>query len=342
MRTGCIAVLSGVLAVFSQLSYAQLKQGEKDTIAIGGMKTQPSVEKLCKSKGKDMELQRITETLDSQFISQMSATRVFQIVERKRKEDLELEQAYAAVAVDPNDKDAAKQLKMAGAKYILLPQVDGFEDKSETQQQQEIGRKSMSRKLFLSALVQIIDTSTGKLLPDAPSVQVEKTESIEMARTEASTDGSDQVIVELAKETANKLSQKVVAVLRPAKVLAVTGKQIMINRGTEAGFVPEVMVEFYATEAIKDDDTGETVNNEVPVGRGKVIRSDAQKSFASIEGEDTGIAKGCVARIIEASAAEPPVKKSPASKPASKPDGKRGKPDANEDTPGSSEKPLKM
>ncbi len=319
----------------------ELAKGEKDTVFIGRLKIQPSVEALAKKSGRELELKRIAESLDTQFINSLNATRVFQIVERKRAADLQEEQAFADVNVDPNDKNAAQALKMAGAKYAFLPQIDGFEDRSETQEYQQIGRSSMGRKLFFSVVVQVVDTTTGKLLPDAPSVQLNKTESVEMARTGAGAEGSDQILVELAKEMASKLSQGVIALLRPAKVLTVTGKQILINRGAEAGFNKGDVIEIYGVEDVKDEDTGETFRNEVPVGQARITRGDAKQSFAMIEGDDAGIAKGCVARVVQTAnvipAQTPP--------PVSAPRASFGQPvsqPSDAGTPGSSDKPLKF
>ena len=292
-----LSLMVAISALMVGVASGQLAQGEKDTVFVGELKVKPSVVKLAAKQGNDTELQRVAESLDTQFINALNATRVFQLVDRKRIGDLEAEQAYAAVAVDPNDKNAAKQFKMAGAKYAFLPQIDSFQIQTQTEEYQKIGRTSMDRKVSLSALVQIIDTSTGKLLPDSPSIQLNKSESVEQARAGQAT-WSEQTLVALAKEMANKLSQGVVGLLRPAKVLAVTGKQVMINRGTESGFNKDNLVEICAFNEVKDEDTGEMFRNEVPVGRAKITRSDAKQCYAMIDGEDTGIAKGCVARVV--------------------------------------------
>ncbi len=331
----CMAVMALFLLPLSA-SAAELSTGEKDTIFIGALKVQPSVIEMAEKKNRKIELKRVVNSLESQFISALNATRVFQLVERQRKGDIELEQGFAAVAVDPNDKNAAQAGKMAGAKFAFLPQIDGFEDASETVEHLAIGRVSMSRKLFLSAVVQIVDTTTGKLLPDSPTVQLAKTEEIENARP-GQVSGSDEVIVALAREMAKRLSQEVVAVLRPAKILTVTGKQIMINRGSEAGFGKGDLVELYAVQNVKDEDTGEIYRNEVPVGQAVISRIDKNQSYATIRGDDLGITKGCTVRVVKTAAgrateAEPPPD---ATRPAA------GTKWENGTTPGSSEKPLK-
>lgn len=310
------------LALFSAPAVAaELSQGEKDTIFIGKLLVQPSVMNKASTDGKVGSLERAYESLETQFITALNATRVFQIVERKRKGDIELEQSFAAVAVDPDDRKGAQAGRMAGAKFAFLPQIDGFEERSETAEYQAIGRSDVTRKLFLSAVVQVVDTTTGKLLPDSPSVQLTKEEVLENVRF-GQGGGGDQLLVALAKEMAQRLSQEVVSLLRPAKVLSVTGRQIMINRGSEAGFNKGDIVEIYATEEVKDEDTGEMFRNEVPVGKGTVVRLDRKQSFASVS-EDLGVAKGCVVRVVEAAGSSPAGEQSA------------------ELSPGSGDKPLK-
>lgn len=325
----CMPVITAALMLLPGLvTAAELSQGEKDTIFIGDLKVQPAVIESASSQGRGSELRKTIQSLDTQFITALNATRVFQLVERKRKGDIELEQSFAAVAVDPNDKNMAQAGKMAGAKFAFLPQIDGFEDRSETVEYQAIGRAALNRKIFISAVVQVVDTTTGKLLPDSPSIQLTKEETLENARSGQAT-GSDQAIVELAKEMAKKLSQELVSMLRPAKVLSITGRQLMINRGSEAGFSKGDLVEIYATQNVKDEDTGEVFRNEVPVGQAKVVRLDKKQSFAMIFGEDLGIAKGCVVRTVnQTSRAQS--EKSPNLDEV-----------AGQETPGSSEKPAK-
>lgn len=334
LRTTCAVLIAVLFPLMA--SAAELSTGEKDTILIGALKVQPSVIELAERMNRQPELKRIVNSLESQLISALNATRVFQLVERNRKADLELEQGFAAVAVDPNDKNAAQTGKMAGAKFAFLPQIDGFEDKSETAVYQAIGRASLSRKLFLSAVVQIVDTTTGRLLPDSPSIQLTKTEEIENARI-GQISGSDEVIVALAKEMAKKLSQEVVALLRPAKVLTVTGRQVMFNRGSEAGFSKGDLIEIYAVQSVKDEDTGEMFRNEVPVGQAVINRIDKNQSYAAISGDDMGITKGCVVRFLKTAATRATEGEAPPD--ATQPDFGT-KSDAGT-TPGSSEKPLK-
>jgi curli biogenesis system outer membrane secretion channel CsgG len=317
-----------------------LPQGEQAGIYIGEMKIQPSVIETATQKNKQLILKRVAQSLDTQFIASLSATRTFQIVERKRKADIEQEQGFAATAVDLNDKNAAQLGKMAGAKYALLPQIDGFEDLVDIQEYQKIGRTSMRRKIYVSALVQIVDTTTGQLLPDVATAQLTQEEIVENSRNGVGLQGSDAALVELAKKVAASLCQEAVAILRPAKILTVTGKQVLINRGTAAGFEEGLPVKFFAFNEVKDEDSGEMFRNEIEVGQGKITRSDVKQSYADIMGENLGVAKGCVVK---------PVKRKQAQKETLQPsmpggafpeDPRRVPRQAAPETPGSSEKPL--
>lgn len=291
----------------------ELAKGEKDTIFIGELKVQPSVIELANKQDHGLDLQRVIESLDSQFASSLNATRVFQLVERKRKEDVELEQKFAAVAVDPNDKNIAQGAKMAGAKFAFLPQIDGFEDRttastSSTKKYEFINKsvtttKAAVRSIYLSAVVRIVDTTSGKILPDSPSIQVDN------SMLPAGVNG-DRLYVELAKVAATKLAQNTVSLLRPPKILDVTGSQLMINRGIESGFPIDATIEIYAIKEVKDEDNGEIFRSEIPVGKAKIIRGDAKQSFATILGENLGIAPGCIARSIKTKIESKPAKAS--------------------------------
>lgn len=330
------AVLVPVLLLPLFASAAEPATGERDTIYIGDLTVKPSVTEMAGKKKRLTELKRVSDSLESQLISALNATRVFQLVEQSGESGGEQERESAPVPGDPDDKEAAQAGRAAGAKFAFLPQIDGFEDKSETTEHRAIGRASLSRRLFLSAVVQVVDTTTGKLLPESPSVQLAKTEEVEYARI-GQLSGSDEVIVALAKEMANKLSQEVVALLRPAKVLAVTGRQVLFNRGSDAGFLKGDLVEIYSVQNVKDDDTGELFRNEVSVGQAVISRIEKNQSYATISGDDLGITKGCVVRFMKTAARRAAESEPPPD--TTLPDfGTKG--DAGS-TPGSGEKPLK-
>ncbi len=293
------------------VSADELSKGEKDTIFIKEVRVLSSVNEIAAQQKMELHLKSVIEKMNSQFTNSLNQTRVFQLVERgEGQKAIDEEQKFARVVVDPNDKNMAQALKQAGAKFVFLPEIDSFEDKtsSNTRKLDFIGESvtTVKRSIFLSASVKIVDTTTSKLLPDSPSVQVD-TSMLPSGVT------GEQLYEELAKIAATKLAQNTVITLRPPKVLDVTGPQIMINRGIESGFPVDTTIEIYAIKEVKDDDTGEVFRSEFPVGKAKVIRGDTKQSFATIVGDNLGIAPGCVARPIKSKGdkkpASTPVKK---------------------------------
>lgn len=303
-----------------------LVKGEKTTISVNDVEVNASILALNKTQGNSSQIELVRETLQSQLGPALNATRLFQLVDRKRLDVSMEEQKLTELGqIDPNDKNAAKTGKGAAVKYVFLPIIDGFEDRSEVQEYQRIGRTAVNRKLILSCVVQIKDTTKNTILPDSASV---------MLMQQGVPEGNTELII-LAKEMARQLCQKVVSLLRPAKVLDVMGKRIMINRGTEAGFNAGDVLEILAVREVTDEDTGEKFQNKVPVGQAKIVSSDPKESFATIEGEDMGVQKGCVvrAKLIPEAFTSPSQQKGLAPE----------VPQAEGDVPpGSSEKPVKF
>jgi len=325
---GFLLLIIPVAAVATELS-----QGEGDTIFIAAVSIQPSINELAEHQGRSTELRRMADSLESQFVAALNDTRVFQLVERKHQEELEVQVAEDKAALD--EKAPVTTGQQAGAKFALYVQIDGFEYSAESIRYKAIDRSIVSRKLFLSAVVQIVDTTTGRLLPYSPALQLTKSEEVGKSETV----GSDRLIVALAKEMALKLSQEAGSFLSPAKVLSVSGKQLLINRGKESGFEKGDLVTIYVPQKVKDEDSGEIFINEVPVGYAIITRLDKKQSFADISGEDLGITKGTLARKLKTAAArraeaenQPPDPTLPDLDPVIVPTGT---------TPGSSEKPFK-
>ena len=306
---------------------AELSLGEKDTIYIDAVRIQSSLSEKAQRDGTTLALLRAADTLEAEFASALSATRVFQLVERQELATLGKEQELTdSGMVDAESQNAAKVGRLQGAKFVFIPTLVGFEDITLTKRYTASGRTEVTRNLFFSTVVRIVDTKTGTLLPEAPSVQLKEREVVRN-RAEDQVGGGEEFLVTQAKELARQLAQEAVTMLRPAKVLKVSGKQLLINRGSEAGFNLGDQVEIFPIENIRDEESGEIYYNEIPVGQAEIIRIDKKQSFAMINGDDLGITVGGIVKLFRAANA---VKKS----------GSDILPTAIE-TPGSSDKPLK-
>lgn len=214
---------------------AEFSLDEKDTIFIAAVRIPPSLVEKARRDNTSLALQRAAATLEAEFTNALSATRVFQLVERQDLATLGQEQELTDNGmVDAEYPHAARFGRLHGAKFVLIPTLDAFEEITASKHYSASGRSDITRSHFFSASIRIVDTRTGTLLLEASSVQRKESEVLRNIM-EDQVDSGEEFRVTQVKELARQLAQEAVAMLRPAKVLKVSGKQILINRGSEAG-----------------------------------------------------------------------------------------------------------
>lgn len=291
-KTG-FAILSA--ALMPLLASAQ----EKDTLAISSIKPIPSLVASIKSSDKMLELNRIVESMDGQLIDRINATRRFDVVGRSDLNDVLKEQDFGTSG-NVDAKTAAKAGKLTGAKYLLLTTVDDFQDYVETATFQGIGETATKRVFRLSVVGKIYDSSTGKLLESA-NLQTgnDQFKQIQAERNYLVKDGelSDEMMVAVSRDMAQKIAIHVTDVIFPMKVLIKNDKEVTINRGEGAGVtVGDTFNVFALGKQLIDPDTGEKLGNqEVNVGKVKITEVDPKFSKAQVL-EDTGIDQGAILR----------------------------------------------
>lgn len=286
--------------VCASLVYGQsVSKGKKDSIYVSDVKTPNSLVEASKRDGTNLELNRLMDSFRSQLEVSISATRAFQTVERERMKDLQTEQMFNASGATSGDD--VRQFDMKGAKYQLFPKVTAFQIKKSISQYGAINRQSSS--VILSATVQtkITDTSTGETLPDIISItqSVVQNEDLAKAGTAVSV---DMLVAKLSKELADASAWGLVNFLKPPKVLSMATGMAMVNRGEAAGLCKGMNVKIYAIEEVEDD--GEIYINEFEVGGGVIARSNVKQSYIKIMGENLGIAKGCIVKVVDAPKAQ--------------------------------------
>ncbi len=288
-KTGLTLITAIALPV---LAYAQ----EKATIAIASIKPTPSLASALRPDKKS-SLDRIVESLDSQLVDRISATRKFDVVGRTDLNEVLKEQDLGASG-NVDAKTAAKAGKLAGAKYLLVATVDDFQDYVETATFEGTGRTATKRVFRFSIVGKIYDSSTGKLLESANyQTGNDEFKQIQQERSYSVKDGelSDEMMVAVAQTSATRIATHVADVIFPPKVLIRRDNVVTINRGEGGGVaVGEVYNVFAQGEELKDPDTGEVLGREeVKVGKVKISQVNAKTSLADIV-EDTGIDKGAV------------------------------------------------
>jgi len=274
---------------------------DKATMAISSIKPIPSLVQATPPDKKG-ELDRITESLDSQLIDRINTTRKFDIVGRSDLNNVIGEQNLGASG-NVDAKTAAQAGKLTGAKYLLVATVDDFQDYIETATFEGTGRTATKRVFRFSIVGKIYDSTTGKLLESANfQTGNDEFKQIQQERNYSVKDGelSDEMMVAVSRTMAEKIANHVVDVIYPAKVLVKRDTQVTINRGDGAGVaVGDTFNVFALGEEMIDPDTKESLGREeAKVGKVKIAEVDAKFSKADII-EDTGIVPGAILRKIQ-------------------------------------------
>jgi curli biogenesis system outer membrane secretion channel CsgG len=293
-RKTTLALLSA--ALLPLLATAQ----DKSSIAISSVKPTPSVAEATKPD-KKTELNRIVESLDSQLVDRVNATRKFDVVGRSDLSDVLKEQELGASG-NVDAKTAAKAGKLTGAKYLLVATVDDFQDYVETATFEGTGRSASKRILRMSIVGKIYDSSTGKLL-ESVNIQTgnDAFKAISSGANNSMADGNltDEMMVALARNLAENIANRLVDVIFPAKVIARRDKVVTINRGEGAGVaVGDVFNVFALGEEMIDPDTKESLGREeVKVGKVKISEVNPKFSKADImDDPESSITTGAVLR----------------------------------------------
>lgn len=272
---------------------------QRETLGIGPVTPTPSLKETVQKAAKSLSLGRLVESLDSQLMDRFNATRKFDLVSRSDLLPVLKEQDLGASAnLDP--ATVARVGQITGAKYLLVTTLDNFQDlsrKEELRIQREI---VIAREIRISAVGKVYDTTTAKLLESA-NFQI-ATNRVDTQFSTAEVDGNrtDDLLVALSRELAERIANRVADVIFPAKVLTKRDKQIMINRGDGTSVaVGQVWDIFALGEELIDPDTKRSLGREeVLVGKARVVRVQPLTATAELL-EDNGVAVGAILRLAQ-------------------------------------------
>ena len=196
----CILVFLTPTAALAQL----------ETIGVGAVKPTTALVQSVERSDKKVEMERVIQSLDGQLIDRINATRKFQVVARSDLDDILKEQGFASSGnVDLNDKSAAQQFKLAGAKYILVTTVDDFQDYNEVATFQGTGRSATKRVIRLSCVGKIYDSTTGKLLESTNFQISNKDVSENKTYSVRDSNLNEDLLVTIAREMSGKIANRV-------------------------------------------------------------------------------------------------------------------------------------
>ncbi len=280
-------------AVFAQEGAAPA--GMK-TLAVGKVKANESVIKAAAAK--KVSLDRMLEALDGQIVSAVQQTRKFTLIARSDASSL-VEEAAAT----------GKAFTFGDANYLLIITVDDFQDLVETAKFASLGKEMKKRQIRFSAVGKVYDVKTNKVIETANFQEQLSDVGQGGPNIQGDGDASDSLLVGLTRMISEKIAQRVVDVVYPARIVGKTGKIITINRGDGTGIAKDQTWEAFALgEELKDPDTGASLGREeMAVGKVRITRVNPTTSQAAIVGEDLGIDRGAILRRVDdPSAAEKP------------------------------------
>ncbi len=276
------------------LPLAPSASAQKLTLGIGPVEVNESVTRAAfQEKARD-DLNRVVESLDSNLIDRFQNTRKFDLIARSDLAPLMAEQQFAASGnVDATDPNAAQSFQIGGIQYLVVTTVTDFQNYEETARFEAIGKEATKRIVRLSAVAKIYDTTSGRLLESANLTIDEKDIRDEPTYQSTRTgDISDNVLLQLSNAMAQKVTDRTVEVLFPARVIAVSDSTVTINRGDGTAIaVGQTWKVFAPGEELIDPDTGEVLgSDEILVGTVRVTRVLPKFSQAEIV-ENLGIEK---------------------------------------------------
>ena len=272
---------------------------QKLTLAVGPVEVNAAVESKASQQGSRLQLDQIVESTDSELINSFQQTRRFDLFARSDLSAVMAEQNLAQSGnLNLDDPNTAQAFQLAGVQYLVVTSINDFQDFFERATFEAIGKTVNKRIIRIGAIAQIYDTTTGKLLESARvNTELQDIQSDPDFETVKNSLLSESLVSQLGTKLANRISNRVVDVLYPAKIVGQTGKLILFNRGD--GFDIEegdVWVVYAQGEEMVDPDTGESLGSvEAEVGKVRVVEVLPKVTRAEII-EDYGIEKLQVVR----------------------------------------------
>lgn len=267
-------------------------QTEKASLAVGPVEATRGVEAAAGREGAAVALDRVVEAIDAELINSFQQTRRFDLFARSDLDAILAEQDLAQSGnLDPADPDTAEAFRLGGVQYLVVTTVTDFQDYEETATFEAIGKSATKRLVRIGAIAKIYDTTTGKLLETArvetTERDVEEEPSYQSTRTG---ELSDNLLNEVSQAAADRIATRVTDVLFPARIVGMTGKIVLFNRGDGFDVEPGDVWTVYAEgDEMVDPDTGESLGAvEAEVGKVRVIEVLPRVSRAEIV-EDYGI-----------------------------------------------------
>lgn len=287
--------LVGGLLLFSQAAEAQKKQ-----IGIGEIKPTPSLRELADKTGQTASLNHLLDSLNEHLIVAFQQSNKFEIIAKSDLGAILKDQQVPVGAI--RDPAELKELpgKIKGLDYLVLAAITDFKD-----QQSEINLSDMNMRVDVrvvdaNMILKIYNTTTGSLIQAVNiPVRLDNRGTSRVPSQSYSNGAPDDSLIEaVVDQMSNVAVNRVVDIVYPAKVIAVTDNQVTINRGQGSTVAPNQVWEVFALgNEMIDPDTGASLGHEeIKVGEIQITDVLPQFSKAVIVGENHGIDRGAIVR----------------------------------------------
>lgn len=263
-------------------------QGKKSIVITKIRATDAAAQRMA-AQGVSLSLDQVLQGLDSQVYDRIVNSRRFDVYDRSDADAL-LEEAGATGGTFIFNK----------VDYVLTIRVDSFNDRQETRRFASLGKTVMQRAVEISAVAKVTEGATGKAVGTANiNVAVRDSESRSANTTGRVGEASDDLINQATRELADKLALRAIDFIYPARIIARRDQVVTINRNDQAGVkVGQVWEVLAQGEELFDPDTGDSLVEEVYVGKVEIVRVTPQYSQAKVI-EDLGVDRGAVVRLVE-------------------------------------------
>jgi len=271
---------------------------DKATLTIASIKPEPSLAATLRPDNK-LEMGRIIDSLADQLHTDIQATHKFDVVDNSDMSDALKAQDLGASG-NADSKTAPQIGKITVAKYLVRAKVDDFQDYVEKATFAGTGDTATKRIFRFSVTVDIEDSATTKSLATASfTTGNDQFKQIQQEHNYSVKNGelSDDMMTAISRDMAQKVSDRVLDVLFPIKVLIKNDIEITINRGDGGGVaVGDTFNVFALGQELIDPDTKVSLGRqEVKVGQVKITEVDPNFSKAQVL-QDTGIDTGAILR----------------------------------------------
>jgi curli biogenesis system outer membrane secretion channel CsgG len=296
--TRCAVAL--VLACLASPAWAQPEKPKLKQLGVGEVTPTKSLRAVADRTGQTDSLDRLIDSVNEHIIVRFQGTRKFDVIARSDLGKLVEEQGLPKGLVLAEDAKSLPGL-VKGLDYMLVTTITDFKDQKTGLFIEGLGTRVDRREVSAVAVVKIYNTTTGSLMEaiDVP-VRLDEKGASRVPREGFGNRAVDDSLIEaVAVEVAQQAAQRVVSVLFPARVLAVTDDQVTLNRGEGTDIVAGQVWEVFATgKVLVDPETGEKLGEEeVKIGEVRIESVLPKLSRALITGDNRGIAVGAIARL---------------------------------------------